>query len=292
MLPRPRFLLKWRSRKTAVAEKKTSGKAHGEYPSADETTIVDSRQDSEEDDRCSEDDPEIKCAAILAKLRALIEEAKANIQIIQAKTKPSVDDDGEKDNQDIQKLNTMIDEAKVTIEVLDSKVSNSGKEKRLRLLFDDAQYVISQVMSAPVTPIMERSGSLNIKKAASCTEEGFFLEQSKKDTILDTDEIVLMDASRGERTRESVLEGLIEEVRLLTGLGDTSKQIATEEFAVEEPLENIKSENIVKTITKTNEVDDRNFLVLMADMVEEFGGMLAEDSAKLAEKAPFPQCWY
>jgi hypothetical protein len=56
----------------------------------------------------------------------------------------------------------------------------------------------------------------------------------------------------------------------------------------------VKPENIATTITKTNEeVDDRNFLVLMADMVEEFGGMLAEDSAKLAERASFPQwCWY
>jgi hypothetical protein len=288
MIPRPRLLQKWRARKTAVAEKKASGKAHGEYPSADETTIVDSRQDSEEGDRCSEDDPEIKCAAILVNLRALIEEAKANIQIIQAKTKPAVvDDDGEKDNQDIQKLNTMIDEAKFTIEVLDSKVSNSGKEKRLRLLFDDAQYVISQVMSAPVTPIVERSGNLNIKKTVSCTEEGFFPEQSKRDTNLDTNENVVMDASRGDKTKEIVLEGLMEEVRLLTGF--TSKQVATEESTMEESMENL---SIVTTITETNEVDDRSFLVLMADMVEEFGGMLAEDSAKLAEKARFPQCWY
>jgi hypothetical protein len=275
-------------------EKKASGKAHGEsYPSADETTIVDSRQDSEEGDRCSEDDPEMKCAAILVNLRALIEEAKANIQIIQAKTKPAVDDDGEKDNQDIQKLNTMIDEATFTIEVLDSKVSSSGKEKRLRLLFDDAEYVISQVMSAPMSHIVE-SGSHNIKKAISCTEEGFFLEQSKRDTDLDTNEIDVMDASRGDITRESVLEGLTEEVRLLTGLGDTSKQVATEESAIKESMEIVKPENIATTITKTNEeVDDRNFLVLMADMVEEFGGMLAEDSAKLAERASFPQwCWY
>jgi hypothetical protein len=55
----------------------------------------------------------------------------------------------------------------------------------------------------------------------------------------------------------------------------------------------VKPENIATTITTTDEVDDRNFLVLMLDMVEEFGGMLAEDSAKLAEKASFPQwCWY
>jgi hypothetical protein len=277
MLPRPRLFRKWRARKNAVAENKASGKAQGEYPSAgDDITIVDSRQDSDEGDHCSEENPEIKCAAILVNLRALIEEAKAAIQLIQARTKPAVDDDGEKDNQDIRKLSIMIDEAKFTIEVLDSKVSNYAKEERLRLLFDDAQYVISQVMSAPEATILE-SGSQEcaVKSALSNNE--------------DTSEVVFTDASQGDKTRESDLKGLTEEVRLLTGLGDTSKkQIATEESAVEESMEGLRSVKI--DTTEANEVDDRNFFVLIMDMFEEFGGMIAEDSAKLAEKARFPHC--
>lgn len=266
---------------------KASGKAHGEYPSADETTIVDSRQDSEEGDRSSKEDAAIKCADILVNLRALIKEANAAIQLIQAKTKPAVDD-GEKDNRDIERLNTMIEEAQFTIEGLDSKISNSGKEGRMRLLFDDAQCVISHVMVAPITAVVE-TGSLDIKKTLSCTDEfavksaisnneGSALDKSTKDASLEN--------------RESVLERLMEEVRLLTGLGDdTSKRIATIESVAEKSMEDEDSVTTVMNLAATNEVDNRNFLVLMVDMVEEFGGMLAEDSAKLAEKAPFPQCW-
>jgi hypothetical protein len=299
MLPRPHLLRKWRSWKTAVVEKKVSGKSHGEYPSGDETTIVDSRNESDDGDRCIEEDTVIKNAAILDKLRVLIEEAKAAIQTIEAKTKPAVDNDHvEKDNEDIQNLNTMIDEAKTVIENLDSKVMNASMEKKLRLLFDDSHYVISQVMSTPITCIVE-DGSLAIKKTVSCADEGGVKhtapDTANKDTNLENNEVVVVDESRGDITRESALEGLLEEVRLLTGVDDTSKRSAAEESTVEESNDRVDESNEDVTVTntsKTNEVDDRNFLVLIADIVGEIGGMLAEDSAKLAEKAPWSQCWY
>jgi hypothetical protein len=273
-------------------EKKVSGKCDGEYPSADETTIVDSTHESDDGDRCIEEDAATKNADILDKLRALIEEAKAAIQTIEAKTQPALDnDDVEKDNKNIQNLNTTIEEAKTVIENLDSKVLNASMEKSLRLLFDDSQYVISQVMSTPITCIVE-DGSLAIKKTVSCTEEGGVKstapDKANKDTSLENNEVVVVDESRGDITRESALEGLLEEVRLLTGVDDTSKRSATEESAVEESKEVVT----VTNAPKTDEVDDRNFLVLIKDIVGEIGGMLAEDSAKLAEKNPLPRCWY
>jgi hypothetical protein len=286
MLPRPRFLQKWRAQKTAVPEKKASGKSHGKYTSVDETTIVESRQDSDEDERCGEEDTAIKHAGILDNLHVLIEEAKAAIEIIEAKTKPAVgNDNGDKDNQDIQNLNTMIKEAKSVIEELDSKVLNSSMEESLRLLFDDAQYVISQVKSAPVTSIVE-NGSLDIKKTVSCTEEG-----GVKSANSASGKVVKESNNEGsglvKSNKETALEGLLEEVRLLTSEDGTSKRSA---------VEGVKPENIVTTETNTSktndQVDDRNFLVLMVDIAGEIGGMLAEDSAKLAERARLPQCWY
>jgi hypothetical protein len=290
MLPRPRFLRKWRASKKApvLEEKKAAGKTQNEYPSAsaDETTIADSRQDSNSDGRCGDGDTAFKNAVIIENLRILIGEAKAAIQIIDAKTAPAGGDGDEKDNNDVKNLNTLIEDAQSVIENLDSKMANAGMELSVCELVVEAQSLIAQVMSdAAAATIVVDSDNFTEEGTGSKTgvkAPSHMVHPTRVQVMSDITAITVLDSDN------------FTEDGAKTGVKDVFQGGLMSDVAVTAVAEsdNFTEDGAKSGVKGASQIDDRNFLVFMADMVEEIGDMLAQDSAKLADRTSVTHCWF